>query len=78
MIETIYTSDVEIKEIENFRELFKHPLEKFGDGPAFKYKTRNDKTIKEYRTISNSQFIDDYESLGTSMLSLGQIGRAHV
>ena len=71
MIETIYTSDVEIKEIENFRELFKHPLEKFGDGPAFKYKTRNDKTIKEYRTISNSQFIDDYESLGTSMLSLG-------
>lgn len=71
MIEIIHTSDVEIEEIENFRELFKRPLEKFGDGPAFKYKTRNDKTIKEYRTISNSQFISDYEALGTMLLELG-------
>ncbi len=71
MIETIYTSDVEIEEIKNFRELFKHPLEKYGDGPAFKYKIRNDKTIKEYRTISNSQFISDYEALGTSLLEMG-------
>lgn len=71
MVETIYTSDVEIEEIKNFRELFKHPLEKYGDGPAFKYKTRNDKTIKEYRTISNSQYIKDYEALGTSLLEMG-------
>lgn len=71
MIETIYTSDVEIEEIKDFRELFKRPLEKFGDGPAFKYKIRNDKTVKDYRTISNSQFIKDYESLGTMLLELG-------
>lgn len=70
MIEIIHTSDVEIKEIENFRELFKRPLIEFGDGPAFKFKTRNDKTIKEYRTISNSQFIKDYEALGTMFLKL--------
>ncbi len=70
MIEIIYSSDVEIEEIKNFRELFKCPLIKFGDGPAFKYKTRNDKTIKEYRTISNSQYIKDYESLGTMLLDM--------
>lgn len=70
MIEMIYTSDVEIEEIKDFRDLFKHPLEKYGDGPAFKYKTRNDKTIKEYRTISNSQYIKDYESLGTALLDM--------
>ncbi len=70
MIEIIHSSNVEIEEIKDFRDLFYHPLKKYGDGPAFKYKTRNDKTIKEYRTISNSQYIKDFEGLGTSLLDL--------
>ena len=75
-MEKIYESEIQPTKIRDFRELFERPLIEFGDGPAFKVKIKNNKNVKEYRTINNSKFISDYKALGTFMYKMGLKGKS--
>lgn len=67
----LYKSSLDYVKIKDFKDLFSHAYEEYGDGPAFKIKTKNDKTVKEYRTIMISQFLKDYKALGTAIYEKG-------
>lgn len=60
------------EKITDLKDMLNKSKEKFGDLPAFKYKT--DKP-GEFNVITYNKFIDDVNSLGTQLLNLGLSGK---
>ena len=58
----------EITQIEDFKDMLEKSGEKFGDRPAYIYKT---KKPDKYKTITHRKFRKDINALGTELISMG-------
>ena len=58
----------EPQKFNNLKEIINNTKEKFGDRPAFKLKTDKEGEFKE---ITYNEYIDDINSLGTALISIG-------
>ena len=58
----------EITQIEDFKDMLEKSGEKFGDRPAYIYKT---KKPDKYKTITHREFRKDINALGTELISMG-------
>lgn len=58
--------------ITDLKDMINKSKEKFGDLPLFKYKTD---IPGEFKTITYNQFVDDINSLGTQLISIGLSGK---
>ena len=57
-----------IEKYENLKEMLKKSGEKFGDRPAYKFKTE---VPGEFRIITHKEFRDEINALGTALISMG-------
>ena len=57
-----------IEKYENLKEMLKKSGEKFGDRPAYKFKTE---VPGEFRIITHKEFRDEINALGTALVSMG-------
>ncbi len=62
----------EYVKISSLKDMFEKSVEKFGDKPAFKFKTDVE---GEIRTISYKEFADDVNAFGTKLIDLGLKGK---
>ena len=53
---------------ENLKEMLQKTGEKFGDRPAYKFKTEKP---GEFRYITQKEFRDDINNLGTALINIG-------
>ncbi len=58
----------DIMEIENIKDMLEKSGKKYGDRPAFVYKTKKPGKFKE---ITHKEFREDINSLGTELISMG-------
>lgn len=64
----MYKGIYDYVEITDIKDLLKKSEAKYGDNPAFKFKTE---VPGEFRTISYKEFADDVNDLGTALIALG-------
>ena len=57
------------KEIQNLKEMMQEVVRKYKNNIAFRIKEKNEKQV-EYKDVNYEQFLNDINSLGTSMLHL--------
>ena len=61
-----------IDKITDLKDMINNSAKKFGDRPAFKFKTE---TPGEFRYITFSEFLDDINALGTQLIKMGLLGK---
>ncbi len=57
-----------VERYENLKEMLQKSGERFGDRPAYKFKTENP---EEFTYITHKQFRDDINQLGTALIDMG-------
>ena len=60
------------RKITDLKDMINQSAEKFGDKPAFKYKTE---TPGQFDAITYKQFLDEINSLGTKLIDMGLKGK---
>ena len=58
----------EFTKFENLKDMLKKSGEKFGDRPAYIYKTE---TPGKFREITHKEFREEVDALGTALINLG-------
>ena len=57
-----------VEKYDNLKEMLQKTGEKFGNNPAYKFKTENP---EEFTYITHKQFRDDINNLGTALINIG-------
>lgn len=61
----------EITQFENVKDLLYHSVQQYADHIAFTIKIKNEKKEKQYKYITYQEFLEQVNSLGTALYSLG-------